>query len=331
RILTDQKEKKSGRGRIIGTPIYMSPEARENPQSTTFQSDIYSLGIIAYELAIGKITHGKLILSLAPRGMQKILNKALQPSLDERYQDIVDFISDISNYMNSSEVEKDRQGSDYFFELYERMEKFQNGLLPPQAPSWNGIEIGLSHIFGMGLNGLYYEFFDVSPTQKAIFVAEASMKGAEGVLFTSMLRSVIRTLIKTKNFHPADFFTLIQERIQEDIGGETFHLSFLVLDTATKSYDYYSTGYGILLQHSSSQQTTETIASSHAEKRSFREHDRLLLIGHIGQEKHFEEACRQTLELPPQKQVEGILRKMRVRSNALCDEHPLLIVSLSFI
>lgn len=332
KVLTEManEEKMRGQGRLIGTPIYMSPEARENFQTTTFQSDIYSLGIIAYELAIGKITHGKLILSLAPRGMQKILNKALQPNLEDRYQDIVDFISDISNYMNSSEVEKDRQGSDYFFELYERMERFQSTLIPIEAPFWKGIEIGLGHIFGMGLNGIYYEFFELSPTKKAIFAAEVPMKGAEGVFFTSMLRSILRTLIKTDSFHPKKLFQQVLDRIREDAASAEFHLAFLTIDTETNHYEYHTTGYGLLLHHSASTGQSTFINQSREVKSTFSKNDRLLFVGYIGQEKLFEEAFRQTLSLAPQKQIEGILRKMRVRSSALNDEHPLLLVALSF-
>ncbi|HXF29140.1 MAG TPA: serine/threonine-protein kinase, partial [Chlamydiales bacterium] len=136
KVLTGVREAKDETGRIIGTPIYMSPEVRLNPNELTFQSDIYSLGIIAYELVIGKITHGKVILSLAPKGMQKILNKALQTALDARYLDIVDFITDLSTYMNSSDVEKDKQGSDYFFEMFEKVEAYQNNLTPEKMPVW---------------------------------------------------------------------------------------------------------------------------------------------------------------------------------------------------
>ena len=64
-ILSD-KEKKDVSKRLTGTPIYMSPEQLEDWGNVSCQSDIYSLGIMAYELALGKITHGRVIISLAP-------------------------------------------------------------------------------------------------------------------------------------------------------------------------------------------------------------------------------------------------------------------------
>lgn len=95
-----------GKKRLVGTPIYMSPEQRENPENVSYPSDIYSLGIVAYEVILGKLPGGQVRLSLMPKGFQKILSKALQPNISDRYMDIVDFISDLSSYAHSSDFEK---------------------------------------------------------------------------------------------------------------------------------------------------------------------------------------------------------------------------------
>ncbi len=41
-------------GQIMGTPLYMSPEQCRNTRDVTIHSDIYSLGVILYELVVGK-------------------------------------------------------------------------------------------------------------------------------------------------------------------------------------------------------------------------------------------------------------------------------------
>ncbi len=41
-------------GQVMGTPLYMSPEQCRNTRDVTVQSDIYALGVIFFELAVGK-------------------------------------------------------------------------------------------------------------------------------------------------------------------------------------------------------------------------------------------------------------------------------------
>ncbi|HEX3135697.1 MAG TPA: serine/threonine-protein kinase [Planctomycetota bacterium] len=41
-------------GQVMGTPVYMSPEQCRNTRTVTPKSDVYSLGIIFYEMIVGK-------------------------------------------------------------------------------------------------------------------------------------------------------------------------------------------------------------------------------------------------------------------------------------
>jgi len=109
-LLTEKKVSGLRKRQIVGTPIYMSPEQKLNPNAVSYPSDIYSLGIIMYELVLGRTHHGKVILSRMPKGLQPILLKCLQPLAVNRYQDVVALISDLSDYMNSDQFSLD-QGS----------------------------------------------------------------------------------------------------------------------------------------------------------------------------------------------------------------------------
>jgi len=318
KMLLGRNESKEDVNKIVGTPIYMSPEVQESPDRLTFQSDIYSLGIIAYELVIGKITHGKVILSLAPKGMQKILQKALQPRLEDRYQDIVDFITDLSNYINSAEVEKDKQGPDYFFEMYEKMESRHNVLLKQDLPTW--ATIGLIERHGMGQQGLYYEFFEKGPL-KTIVLAQCPSKGATGVLEAAMVRSYCRALNKLELPYD-EYFERVRVHLTEDAFLQATELCVVVIDQTHNRVMSKSTGAEAL--YKSSKTTLESIQEG-----VFQEHERLLIAGFHLPEEALQAAIKESAKLDPQRSCEAILRKLRLRG-ALRAEHPLLLLSIEF-
>jgi serine/threonine protein kinase len=60
--------------KIIGTPSYMSPEQKENPENVSYNTDIFSLGIITYELILGKISNGVIQKELLPNGLKSIID-----------------------------------------------------------------------------------------------------------------------------------------------------------------------------------------------------------------------------------------------------------------
>jgi serine/threonine protein kinase len=67
---------RTGTGSQIGTPIYMSPEQIKSSKDVDFRSDIYSLGIVLFELATGKKPFEGNNLSLFEL-QTKIVNEAI--------------------------------------------------------------------------------------------------------------------------------------------------------------------------------------------------------------------------------------------------------------
>ena len=152
-------EKPDPTRKFIGTPVYMSPEQRIDPLQVSFSTDIYALGIITYELVLGRLCHGVVHLSLVPRGLQKILSKALQPKPEDRYEDIVDFIKAISDYLSSGAIKKDMRGSDYSGELSENLKEAQVVLIPKEPPKWPRVDMALASNCSSALSSVYYDFF----------------------------------------------------------------------------------------------------------------------------------------------------------------------------
>jgi len=94
-LITDTHEP-DGRTLFIGTPAYMSPEQKKNPENVSYETDLYALGVIFYELITGSLSHGVIDFAKVPPHLQPLLEKALAPNPKERYRDIVAFLSDLN-------------------------------------------------------------------------------------------------------------------------------------------------------------------------------------------------------------------------------------------
>ncbi len=84
------EEKLTGEGQILGTPSYMAPEQRDDPNRVDHRADIYSLGVVFYELLTGELPRDRF-----PRPSEKtpvgaeidhIVLKALHKERDKRQQ-----------------------------------------------------------------------------------------------------------------------------------------------------------------------------------------------------------------------------------------------------
>ncbi len=98
-------------GQIMGTPLYMSPEQCQNTHLVSAKSDIYSLGIILYEMVTGDTPFNAqdpyTLLKMHneeevryPRGMdqqiQAVIRRCLQKKQDKRYATLADLEADLA-------------------------------------------------------------------------------------------------------------------------------------------------------------------------------------------------------------------------------------------
>lgn len=324
-----------GRMQFLGTPVYMSPEQRSNPESVSYPADIYSLAIIAYELILGKLSHGQIYLSLMPKGIQKILQKALQPNQKDRYQDVVDFIADISAYYNKMVLEKERRTGDPIGEIVESLQHAQDVAFSQTYPLWEQVEIGLAGHHGPPISGVFYDFFEGADGSYGCFVAESQAGGADGAIYAASLRGMMRG-IRPGASELVDAITKLNQMVQSDPIQQLFSLHYLLFSPKDNQFHYLACGQGSLWLLKADGSPPTRFATDNpslgtplekplvAITHPWEVGDTLFLNSFAKEkvsspqefsESLFEQAITQNVNRTPQKQAEAILRKARITAS----------------
>lgn len=122
RILSKKGTQLTATGALIGTPAYMPPEQGRGEKEITPASDIYSLGIIFYELLTGQVPfdadtpmaiihkhiHSPLpiphiVQPEFPTPLEKILLKTLSKAPEDRYQSVREMLNAIEKAVSLQE------------------------------------------------------------------------------------------------------------------------------------------------------------------------------------------------------------------------------------
>ena len=235
---------------ILGTPNYMSPEQKEDSSKATYASDIYSLGVIAYELILGKLSFGVIDISLLPKHLRKIINKALATSASERYQTIAEFIQDITLYLNSDDIDKEKPEQDGVKEFLEIFQKVSQSLSPFPAPLSESIDIGIAKTKSGSQFGLYYDIFKLPQERYFLVMASPSLQGLNPLFSAASLRGYIKASISQQEdseFNPLLFLRLLQKYMKRDPFIEEFAVSCLYLDPTLDQLTFFNTGLSELI------------------------------------------------------------------------------------
>lgn len=252
-LLDETKILPLGPGGLIGTPSYMSPEQKRDPLRVSYNTDIYALGVIFYEILVGHLSFGNIQLDLLTPLLRPIVAKALAKNASARYQDVVDFITDLSNYIKSNAISKDLSGKEELKGIWEDLEEQHKNLLPKALPNWPEVEIGLGKSKGVYLFGTYYDFFRFPDGSMAIVLAESPISSAQSITSIATLRGVIRTLMHTylfpekdESFNSARFAFELNQIFYREPHDQEEAITILHLHPLLSEFAFISSGFEAL-------------------------------------------------------------------------------------
>ena len=260
-----EKTLKTSKGGLIGTPSYMSPEQKKDPLHVSYSADIFALGIISYELIVGRLSFGKLHLSYLPQSLQPIIQKAVAPSIEERYEDIVEYINALSAELRSMRLLD--VGAKEHKELLAKLDELQKSLLPEFFQTPNDIEIHLAKTKGDFDFDLYYEPFRFASGNYLFIVAKSSSSNLDAIAHLAILKGLMYGLLSpymsddTLTFNLIDFTTLLNEQICRLGKKATFSFSALYFEERFSRYVYVACGLAPLIHYSEKHESVRRIAS----------------------------------------------------------------------
>jgi serine/threonine-protein kinase len=123
---------KTQTGALMGTPVYMSPEQATAKRDIDHRADLYSAGVMLYEMVTGQVpfdaeSAAELLMAIVyrPNGVKStrdhnpeippefdaVVMKAMAKERDDRYQDASEFVAAITPWMGSPPLAADSTGA----------------------------------------------------------------------------------------------------------------------------------------------------------------------------------------------------------------------------
>lgn len=119
----------------------------------------------------------------------------------------------------------------------------QKKLLPEQAPSFQGFDIGILLQSSMSVSGDFYDFIPLSETRVGIVLGDVKGNGIPAALLMVMIRTALRLLCREAD-DPASILKRINDLVVRDTDATLFAtMIYGVMDTVTSTFTYSNGGH----------------------------------------------------------------------------------------
>lgn len=161
---------------VMGTPHYMAPEQVENPAEVDHRADIYSLGVVFYELLTGELPLGKFA---APSKkvqvdvrLDEVVLRALAKEPQLRYQQASQVKTEVETIASSPVQEASQSVEDdrLIAEAKQKLKGPAIGLIVAGILEWLVVPLGIAGVILLG-------GFRPGPTEVAVLLASLPLAG----------------------------------------------------------------------------------------------------------------------------------------------------------
>lgn len=329
----------SKKTQFLGTPSYMSPEQKKDPLHVSYATDIYALGVITFELVVGKLSYDPSQLSLLPKDLQNIIEKSLKSDAHSRYQDIVDFITDISRFLTTTLEQANSSTGHDIKEVWQILKQSHENLLPSHPPSWTHFDIGLSLPPDSSNLNAFFDFIRFANQAYLVITANYLENDIESLAYIGMLKGMVQSLTKPyiteadKHFSPLWFTTQLNEMLSLHKKKPQFSFHILFLTPTTNQCCFISCGFPSVIHLSADKQAPRFISNTnpllganpqhefYETIENFDQSDTLILPSFkekpTGLEKTIKTLIPDTIQLAAQSQAESLLKNLNLSSEAI--------------